>query len=147
MSADNLLSRLDKVKRSGPGRWMARCPDPAHNDKEPSLSVRELDDGRVLVHCFAGCDVASVLSAVGLTFDDLFPDRQMDTGKPGKPERRPFPAADVLRAISFEVTVVAVAASRLCAGTPLSDADRDRLFIAAGRLEAALNAAGIQHGR
>lgn len=144
MSADNLLSRLDKVKRNGPGRWMARCPDPAHNDKGPSLSIRELDDGRVLLHCFGGCDVASVLSAVGLTFDDLFPERQMETGKP---ERRPFPAVDVLRAISFEVTVVAIAASRLCAGNPLSDADRDRLFLAAGRLEAALNAAGIQHGR
>ena len=45
MSADVLLSILEGVKRTGPGRWMARCP--AHGDKSPSLSIRELDDGRV----------------------------------------------------------------------------------------------------
>lgn len=64
MSADALLSRLDKVKRTGPDKWVARCP--AHDDRGPSLAVRELEDGRVLVHCFAGCGADEVVGAVGL---------------------------------------------------------------------------------
>ncbi len=47
MSADRLLSALDGVKRIGVDRWLTRCP--AHDDRRPSLSVRELDDGRLLV--------------------------------------------------------------------------------------------------
>ena len=52
MSADALLSRLDGVKKTGHGQWIARCP--AHEDRSPSLSIAEKDD-RVLVHCHAGC--------------------------------------------------------------------------------------------
>jgi len=42
--------------------WMARCP--AHDDREPSLSIREADDGKVLVRCHAGCDQARVIEAL-----------------------------------------------------------------------------------
>lgn len=59
MSAGALLARLDAVKPTGPGRWLARCP--AHEDRSPSLSIRELDDGRTFVHCFAGCYALEVL--------------------------------------------------------------------------------------
>jgi hypothetical protein len=58
------------VKRTGDLRWIAKCP--AHLDKTPSLSVRADDDGRVLIHCFAGCATFDVLMAVGLDFGDLF---------------------------------------------------------------------------
>lgn len=71
MSADSLISLLDKVKSTGKSRWQARCP--AHPDKGPSLSIREMDDGRVLVHCFAGCSVHEIVQAVGLELSDLFP--------------------------------------------------------------------------
>lgn len=104
MSADLLLSKLDGVKRTGQGRWIARCP--AHADKRPSLSVRELDDGRVLVHDFAGCGAHEIVSAVGLQITDLFPPRPDDPAHVGKPERRPFPATDILRAIAFEALLV-----------------------------------------
>src|SRR5260370_25238921 len=109
MTAAALLDRLDGVRCTGPGRWLARCP--AHQDRRPSLSVRELDDGRVLVHCFAGCPVADVVAAIGLELHDLFPPRTAAHGVKG--ERRPFPASDVLRSVAFEVLIVAVAASRL----------------------------------
>lgn len=53
------------VERLG-GRWgqdggMCRCP--AHDDRTPSLSVRP-GRTRLLLHCFAGCDAASILRAL-----------------------------------------------------------------------------------
>lgn len=68
--ADLILSRLDKVKCNS-GKWMACCP--AHQDKTPSLSVREATDGRILLHCFAGCHYEDVLAAIGLEPKHLFP--------------------------------------------------------------------------
>lgn len=143
MSADTLLSKLDKVKRTRPGNWLACCP--AHDDRGPSLSIRELDDGATLIHCFAGCAPHEILNAVGLEMADLFPPRE--PGKHfSKGDRRPFPAADILRAVAFEALVVAVAGSSLLAGEPLDAVDRDRLFLAVGRIQAALEAGGLNHG-
>ena len=141
-SIENLLARLDRVKRTGPGSWIARCP--AHEDRGPSLSIRETDDGRILLHDFGGCGPHDVLAAVGLTFGDLFPSGPVTHH--GRPERRPFPAADVLRAVAFEALVVGAAAAALLAGQPFGEADRARLILAASRIQAALNAAGVGHG-
>ena len=67
--------------------WQSLCP--AHEDRSPSLSVREGDDGRALVHCFVGCEVEAILPAVGLQLTDLFDDRSEPawTAPPGL-ERR-----------------------------------------------------------
>lgn len=67
---DILLPRLDKVRGSCP-QWTAICP--AHEDGSPSLSVKSLEDGRVLIHCFAGCHASDVMAAAGLSLSDLFP--------------------------------------------------------------------------
>jgi DNA primase len=40
---------------------MAKCP--AHDDNNPSLSIRELD-GKVLVHCHSGCAQRNVIDAL-----------------------------------------------------------------------------------
>jgi putative DNA primase/helicase len=42
--------------------WCARCP--AHPDRKPSLSIRDELDGKILVHCFAGCCQRSVIAAL-----------------------------------------------------------------------------------
>lgn len=42
--------------------WMARCP--AHDDSTPSLSIRETRDGKLLVHCHAGCEQTAVIVAL-----------------------------------------------------------------------------------
>ena len=130
MSAESLLARLDGVRRTSEGRYLARCP--AHGDKHASLSVRELDDGRTLVHCFAQCSVEDVLAAVGLTFDALFPERSIERGKP---ERRPFPAGDVLEALATEVRIAAICSSDLKSGKTLPAVDHERLMLAAERIE------------
>jgi hypothetical protein len=67
----------------GKGRYMACCP--AHEDRSPSLSIKECEDGRLLVHCFAGCPVSDVLEAVGLSMASLFPDSMRSHHKPGLP--------------------------------------------------------------
>lgn len=139
MSTAELLTRLAKVKRTGRSRWIACCP--AHDDHNPSLAIREEDDGRVLLHCFAGCNVHEIVSSVGLELTDLFPPRAVPKGK-GKPERRPFHPEDILRCIAFEALVVAMAATSLLAG-PLTDIDRARLMLAVSRIHEALAAGGI----
>ncbi len=67
---ERLLAVLDKVRNRGDSSWMACCP--AHNDKNPSLSIKETKDGDVLLHCFAGCGVDDVVAALGLEMSDLF---------------------------------------------------------------------------
>ena len=67
----DLLGRLDGVKQTAPDQYMARCP--SHDDRHASLSVGRGDDGRVLMHCQAGCAVADVAKALGLTMADLYP--------------------------------------------------------------------------
>jgi hypothetical protein len=68
------------ARRTGHGRWMAKCP--AHVDRSPSLSIAAGRDGRALVRCFAGCELTVVLKAAGLTIGDLF------AGPPLKLEQR-----------------------------------------------------------
>jgi len=64
------FAELVKARRAGRGRWMARCP--AHEDGSPSLSISEGRDGRVLLNCFAGCRLTSILQALNLSLRDLF---------------------------------------------------------------------------
>lgn len=68
---DRFLEKLDGVKVCGAG-WTARCP--AHEDRNPSLSVSAGADGRVLVKCHRGCAAAAVCAALGLSLRDLMPD-------------------------------------------------------------------------
>ena len=42
--------------------WVARCP--AHDDFEPSLSIRAADSGKTLIHCHAGCGQSDVIEAL-----------------------------------------------------------------------------------
>lgn len=129
MSVDALLSRLAKVRATGRGTWVACCP--AHQDKQPSMTVREADDGIVLLHCFAGCEVVQILGAVGLDFDVLFPPKPIEHSKP---LRRSFPAADVLEVIASEARIVATASANIRQGIQLTDADHERLMVASERI-------------
>ncbi len=69
---EKILSLLPDATKSGNG-WTACCP--AHEDSRASLSISEGDDGRALIHCFAGCPVDAICDEVGLQPADLFPNR------------------------------------------------------------------------
>lgn len=68
---------LDRLREDGKrvvehsGRTKAQCP--AHADRNPSLSIRQIE-GSVLLHCHGGCHVDDVLAALGMGKADLFDD-------------------------------------------------------------------------
>lgn len=137
-AVDRLLERLHKVRQTGSHTWVACCP--AHDDKSPSLSIKQADD-RCLVNCFAGCGVHEVLAAVDLRMSDLF-------DKPLAHHRDPVPkhqrirrdqALEALKAIRHEALVVLIAAHRLASERRLSEDDLDRLDAAHGAIYEALS--------
>ncbi len=67
------IARILDARPAGPNRWTAHCP--AHDDRKPSLSIREAGDGRTLIHCHAGCAPEQILKAMGLEMADLFPEK------------------------------------------------------------------------
>lgn len=136
--AEIFLSRVEGVRKTGPGRWVFRVP--TRKDKRASGSARELEDGRLLLHDFAGDSAADMLAAVGLAMTDLYPAQL--TGQ-GKPERRRFLAAEALHCVAFEALVVAAAANSMVAGKHLPQADRERLLLAVERLQAAAAEGGV----
>ena len=70
---DLLLSRLQGVKKiKGSDKWVALCP--AHDDKTPSLSIRQLEDSRILINCWSGCGAIDVLESIDTNYQHLMPD-------------------------------------------------------------------------
>lgn len=70
---NKVLQAFAGVRSAGQNQWKARCP--CHDDKKASLTIK-LDDDKILLHDFAGCDIKDILHSVGLNFDDLQPDKE-----------------------------------------------------------------------
>lgn len=127
-----VLNALDRVKATGPGTWLASCPTSAHRhgDRSRGLSVREGDDGRVLIHCHAGCPVHEVVDALGMELSDLFPTREIDyphhaphKGIIGRGRVRRVPWRDLFEAIQRDLTVCSLAFSDMANGKTFSPGD------------------------
>ena len=73
---DGFLSHFQKVRQNGHGRWNACCP--AHPDKNPSMSIKQTSDGKILVYCFAGCSARDIVESAGLKMTDLNPNLSLD---------------------------------------------------------------------
>lgn len=138
MSAvDVVIARLSQVRQRGNG-WTARCP--AHEDKGPSLSITEGDDGRVLLHCFAGCSAVDVVGAIGLTLADLFdrPDWKSEAGNLQRLNARRFSReadwAAALGVLATEAGIVEIAATETASGVTLAPDDLERLAVAIRRV-------------
>ncbi len=124
-----LLDRLEGVRETGRGRWIAKCP--SHDDSSPSLAVRELDDGRILLHDFGGCHVSDVLAALGMEMTDLFPER---LGHHLPPTHSRIPASDLLKIIADETLTVGLIAGWFLDGIEIDEHDWDRLSLAVRRI-------------
>lgn len=129
MSIDRLLNSLRKVKTTGRGQWVACCP--AHDDKSPSLSIREVEDGRILIHCFAGCSPLEVLGAVGMDFHDVMPESLGDH-KPIKRQR--FNPRTLAEVTAFNAQLVALMAQQIALGDRPTPADLEKLHEVANEI-------------
>jgi len=132
---NTLLQRLDKVKRIGNDRYKAICP--AHDDRSPSLAIKD-DNGKLVIHCFSGCENSDIVAAIGLTLGDLMPEKAMGNFKK---DRKPFYAMDILGIIKFEATLTYIYASDMAKGLALSSNDKERLLLAASRINHAYEVA------
>jgi hypothetical protein len=138
---DAVLSRLDGVIGTGDGRWSARCP--AHDDRSPSLSLRDAGD-RLLIHCHAGCHPEDVLRALGLGWRDLHTgDRWAAADHAGvmaashlAARERARRAARIGYDPAHERLIVQYARDDMRAGRELSIESRARVQIAVQRLRA-----------
>lgn len=80
MSIEAVLAKVRGVRRHG-DTTMAICP--AHDDKQASLAIRVVEDGKVLLKCHANCPTETIVAAAGLSMSDLFGD--------ATPPQRPVP--------------------------------------------------------
>lgn len=144
MQVEELLQRLEKVKQIGPGKWQARCC--AHEDRSPSLAIKEVD-GTILLHCFAGCSVGDIVGAIGVEMTELFPpsdkrewrgqEKPMLFGKGLK-----FSAIDALRCLAGEGSMLLLYACDMAEGRVLGPTENDRLATALGRIQTAMDYLG-----
>jgi hypothetical protein len=129
MKTDILLGRLEKVRKHSKG-WTACCP--AHEDKTASLSVTERD-GRLLIHCFAGCAAASVMAAVGLELADLFDDHKSES--PSMARRDAANALSIACAqspsVGFDIEVCLIGIEHTLAGVPFATQEDEATYIGA----------------
>ena len=128
-----VLSRLEgfQLRENGRDRWRACCP--AHGGSNPSaLSVGIGADDAVLLKCWHGCDMEQVTNALGIEVADLFPPRESH-GAPLQ-RRRLLPARQALDLLHDEAQLIALCGSNIAHGVELTDDDRDRCLIAAGRI-------------
>lgn len=139
IQVEDLLNRLQGVKRSGKDKWMAKCC--AHEDKSPSLAIKVADDGRLLLHCFAGCSIFDICGAIGVEMKELFPPSH-DHGWRSEEKRLVgairFTAMDALRGLSHEGAILAIMAADMAEGRVLTPADRERLVTSCDRISTAL---------
>ncbi|MDQ3494282.1 MAG: DNA primase [Pseudomonadota bacterium] len=129
------MQRLDAVQKSGNG-WRARCPACGGTSRKLTVAERE---GRVLLHCFGGCQAVEVLQAVGLSWGDIMPPRNW----PESPEERRQARRAIretgwsaaLKTLAMEATVALIAARQLGGWQPLSVEDDARLALAVERID------------
>lgn len=134
---ERLLSRLDRVRRCGKG-WIARCP--AHEDKTASLSVAVGDDGRVLLHCFAGCLTTDIVGSMGLEVGDLFvrkPTANMTFAERAalREHARQAQWKAALNVLGLETKIVVIAGRQIKQLKQLNDEDEQRLDVALQRID------------
>ena len=121
------MNHFDGVRETGNGQYSCRCP--AHEDKSASLGIKEGDGDRILLNCFAGCDVKSILESAGLEWKDILPDNQLYQA-----DKHSFNPFAVLKMIRDEVLIKGLTRADIRKGKKLEDKEHDRLMKAIGNV-------------
>ena len=130
---DVVLDRLAShgLRPNGTNRWRSCCP--GHAGSNPSsLSIGVGENGAVLLRCWSGCQLDTVVGALGLELEDLFPPRENSAGKPAR--RRLITASQALDLLAGEMTLAVVCLADIAVGKQLDDATRERCLLAAARV-------------
>jgi len=93
-----VVSKLHGVKQRG-SVYSAKCP--AHDDRNASLAVKRGEDGRALVHCFAGCSLPEILAPLGIAERELFADASTPTAPKPKAKLKTVHATAEKAAAAF----------------------------------------------
>jgi hypothetical protein len=123
LKTEALLSRLSEIKNTGRDKWLALCP--SHDDRSPSLSIKQVNDC-ILIRCFAGCCYLDVLTAIGLDASALFPNRLTNPYETQKPAPR-FNKSELFDLAVTEAGILAIGYNDLLTNGSVSDADRERV--------------------
>lgn len=83
----HLESKTGRHSHKSKNGYMTCCP--AHEDKNPSLSISEDSKGKVLINCFAGCTPEAICKALAIKTSDLFNDSNQSTS-PQKRTEYPY---------------------------------------------------------
>ncbi len=128
-----VTSRLNGVIKRHNGGMLAFCP--SHDDRKGrSLAVSLGRQGQVLLHCFAGCSIHEITSAIDLNQADLFPHTE---SKYDPQTQSYFNEWQILESLRFDAMVVLIAARRVLAGGQSTEADIDFLSKAVIRIHEA----------
>lgn len=131
MNLDPIRSRLEGVRGSD-ASFTAKCP--AHEDRDPSLSVTDKGD-RIVLHCHAGCETRDVLEAIGMGWDDVYAESRPTRIKPSL---RVSEKRHIARAHDIDFTVLQLAET---ARTP---EDAKRIKQAKAKLKAIAERYGME---
>ena len=135
MTIESLLSHMSKVRRRGNNKWMVSCP--CHEDKHPSLSIKD-QDGVILMHCFSQqCSAADICNAIGIDIQELFPPSDNYDASQAKPRKQTgFEPDQVLFAVVMEIVAAQLIVDEVMTTMPDSEL-KNRLDLGSKRIHGA----------
>lgn len=142
MSVEKILNKLNKVKRTSNNSWLACCP--AHDDRTPSLSIRDTGEGKLMLRCFAGCETIDVLGAIGLDWEDVMPPKKpLEKIEMVKSQKHTLYATDALKVLKIESQIIVMAAFDIQKGRTIKEAEMARITLAMERIKTVTEAANV----
>jgi len=135
-----ILSHFENVKKSGDNQYQCKCPN--HDDRSNSMGISLSNDGqKVIMNCFAGCSLTDVMQSAGLVWDDIMPNKRVDSFiNKGEnvvgmlKQKQSFNPYAVLKALSNDILFTALCGLEVSKGRKLEQIDKDKLFETSGRV-------------
>jgi hypothetical protein len=133
-----LLSRMEKVRRYGDS-WRACCP--AHGGDGQNLKISQTPEGHILLKCFShGCAVEDIVGAVGLTLQDIMPEKRHSETIKSQPNL--LSPSEGLKLLKFEAQIV-LASGYAQRNGEFSQNDLERLETSMNRIHNVMRACGL----
>ena len=123
IAKEEILARFSKVYKSGEGEYQCLCP--SHDDSTASLGLKFVED-KMILNCFAGCNMEAILGAAGLSWSDVMPNSIDNEWKPKTKIK--FNPYSIIKACRDDFLFVAMCAASIRMSEKLATPDLDKLF-------------------